>query len=490
MTNFRSNLWTWFDWIFFLVLAPLKKLQAHTNFVKGITWDPASKYLASQSDDKRVLIWRVSDWKPEKFLAGPFGQSGGTAFFYRLHWSPDGGHLATAHAFNSSVPVSTLINRDDWNSDTSFVGHSAPIVVTRFSPVIYGKTRAHDEQDRETAELYTVCAVGSEDHSLSIWLSNQPRPLVVIKGIFDHAVLDLSWTADGSRLLACSYDGTVAYMEFSKDEMNNVLPSHERERLLEKYGLRRKGIVIPESSGQLDLEAVAKRLEADRHLSDSVFGKSSATRIETPTPLIQSKGQTETKTKEGRKRITPQFIRTLAGEPADATTVESNETVTSSTIIEPGLLARRFNGLTDTSQTTLESSSQEVHGPEIETRAQELVASTTALKRKSSIIESSQPIGPSPSKKKSRAKIPKSKDEESYTREDSILSTDLSKPPMHHVSCYLFMFRIWKLALKYVHMHYLLISFFFPSETGNLPRTFHESYRETTHFNGNDITIR
>jgi protein HIRA/HIR1 len=443
----------------FLLLAPLKKLQAHTNFVKGIAWDPASKYLASQSDDKRVLIWRVSDWKPEKFLAGPFGQSGGTAFFYRLHWSPDGGHLATAHAFNSSVPVSTLINRDDWNSDTSFVGHSAPIVVTRFSPVIYSKIRAHDEQqDQGASELYTMCAVGSEDHSLSIWLSNQPRPLVVVKGIFDHAVLDLSWTADGTRLLACSYDGTVAYMEFSKDEMNDALPSHERDRLLEKYGLRRKGVVIPESSNQLDLEAVAKKLEADRHLSDSVLGKSITARLETNSSLIQSKGQTETKTKEGRKRITPQFIRSLAGEPADTTAIESTEMVTSSAAIEPDLLTRKFSGLTGASQTTLESSSQEIRGSEIETRAQEFVASTAALKRKSSIIESSQPTGPSPSKKKSRAKAPKSKDEESFAREDSILSTDLSKPPLH-VS-YLFVFRIWKLALE-MRIPYLSIFFFY-----------------------------
>jgi len=40
--------------------------------VKGVTWDPIGKYLASQSDDRTVRIWRTYSWKPEAVVSDPF----------------------------------------------------------------------------------------------------------------------------------------------------------------------------------------------------------------------------------------------------------------------------------------------------------------------------------------------------------------------------------------------------------------------------------
>jgi hypothetical protein len=423
--------------LIFKMIAALKKLQAHNNFVKGITWDPVGKYLASQSDDKRVIVWRVSDWKPEKSLVGPFRQSEGTAFFYRLNWSPDGSHIATAHAFNNSVPVAMLINRDDWNSDKSFVGHAAPVVVTRFSPMIYRKMMIWNEDGEETTELYTICAVGSEDHSLSVWRSDSPRPLVVAKELFEHAVLDLSWTADGTRLLACSYDGSIAYIEFTRQECGDALPIHERERVLEKYGLKRKGFVIPESSAQLDLELVAKTLEEKRR---SVELAATSKKLILPTmessnvsrrfPPIRQ--QMETKTKEGRKRIIPQFVRSLGGEPPDSLLTLSERQNSCSSLHEEGekiiSMKRPGEELVSASQTTLEASSQELQEHEIEKRAYELAASaTTMLKRKSSTMIESNPLtGISPSKKRTRPKSTRTKNEESIVMTPQDLPTTLS----------------------------------------------------------------
>ena len=40
-------------------------LSAHASFVKGVAWDPIGSFLASQSDDKSVIVWRTGSWTQE-----------------------------------------------------------------------------------------------------------------------------------------------------------------------------------------------------------------------------------------------------------------------------------------------------------------------------------------------------------------------------------------------------------------------------------------
>jgi WD40 repeat protein len=53
-------------------------LRGHTGLVKGVVFDPVGKFLASQSDDKTMRIWRTSDWSQEAVIEKPFIESGGT----------------------------------------------------------------------------------------------------------------------------------------------------------------------------------------------------------------------------------------------------------------------------------------------------------------------------------------------------------------------------------------------------------------------------
>ena len=50
----------------------LAVLKGHTGLVKGIAWDPIGKYIASQSDDKTVRVWKTADWKQESVVSEPF----------------------------------------------------------------------------------------------------------------------------------------------------------------------------------------------------------------------------------------------------------------------------------------------------------------------------------------------------------------------------------------------------------------------------------
>lgn len=40
--------------------------------MKGVTWDPVGRYLASQGDDLTVKIWRTADWQEEASISKPF----------------------------------------------------------------------------------------------------------------------------------------------------------------------------------------------------------------------------------------------------------------------------------------------------------------------------------------------------------------------------------------------------------------------------------
>ncbi len=59
-------------------------LKQHTGMVKGVTWDPIGKYMASQSDDKLLNVWRTSDWQLETQISEPFEECSGTTHVLRL----------------------------------------------------------------------------------------------------------------------------------------------------------------------------------------------------------------------------------------------------------------------------------------------------------------------------------------------------------------------------------------------------------------------
>lgn len=57
---------------FYLCTEQVSVLKGHTGLVKGVTWDPVGKYLASQSDDRSLRVWRTRDWQQEAIITEPF----------------------------------------------------------------------------------------------------------------------------------------------------------------------------------------------------------------------------------------------------------------------------------------------------------------------------------------------------------------------------------------------------------------------------------
>ncbi|XP_029474853.1 protein HIRA isoform X1 [Rhinatrema bivittatum] len=299
-------------------------LRGHSGLVKGLTWDPVGKYIASQADDRSLKVWRTMDWQLETSITKPFDECGGTTHVLRLSWSPDGHYLVSAHAMNNSGPTAQIIERDGWKTNMDFVGHRKAVTVVKFNPKIFKKKQKNGSAPKPSCP-YCCCAVGSKDRSLSVWLTCLKRPLVVIHELFDKSIMDISWTLNGLGILVCSMDGSVAYLDFSQDELGDPLSEEEKNNIHQStYG---KSLAITAESQlsttiienpqmlkyqqrqkqqQREAKAAALRDAAAPKVTSMVNGES----LEDIRKNLLKK-QVETRTADGRRRITPLCIAQL-----------------------------------------------------------------------------------------------------------------------------------------------------------------------------------
>ncbi|XP_049619015.1 protein HIRA [Syngnathus scovelli] len=301
-------------------------LRGHTGLVKGLTWDPVGKYIASQADDHSLKVWRTVDWQMEANITKPFSECGGTTHVLRLSWSPDGQYLVSAHAMNNSGPTAQIVERDGWKTNMDFVGHRKAVTVVKFNPKIFKKKQKNGGSSKPSCP-YCCCAVGSKDRSLSVWLTSLKRPLVVIHDLFDKSIMDISWTLTGLGMLVCSMDGTVAYLDFSLDELGDPLSEEEKNTIHQNiYG---KSLAITNTQEpQLATTIIEnpEMLKYQQERQSSAQNNCTVASADSSAPKLNSvmngesledirknllKKQVETRTADGRRRITPLCIAQL-----------------------------------------------------------------------------------------------------------------------------------------------------------------------------------
>ncbi|NXM31183.1 HIRA protein, partial [Oxyruncus cristatus] len=305
----------------------LATLKGHSGLVKGLTWDPVGKYIASQADDRSLKVWRTMDWQLETSITKPFDECGGTTHVLRLSWSPDGHYLVSAHAMNNSGPTAQIIERDGWKTNMDFVGHRKAVTVVKFNPKIFKKKQKNGSSTKSSCP-YCCCAVGSKDRSLSVWLTCLKRPLVVIHELFDKSIMDISWTLNGLGILVCSMDGSVAFLDFSQDELGDPLSEEEKSNIHQStYG---KSLAIM-TEAQLSTTIIEnpEMLKYQQRQQQQVDQKNASIQEgsgNAAAPKVASmvngesledirknllKKQVETRTADGRRRITPLCIAQL-----------------------------------------------------------------------------------------------------------------------------------------------------------------------------------
>jgi protein HIRA/HIR1 len=78
-----------------------------------------------------------------------------------------------------------------------------------------------------------VCALGGQDPSISIWVTKYSRPLCVAADVFQNNIYDLAWSPDGRYVVACSQDGTVAFLQLD-EELGTAIEDDEMVSFLKK----------------------------------------------------------------------------------------------------------------------------------------------------------------------------------------------------------------------------------------------------------------
>lgn len=167
----------------------------------------------------------------------------------------------------------------------------------------------------------TIVALGSQDRGVSVWSTSSSRAIASAQDLFRHSVLDLAWSPCGSKLFACSYDGTIAILEFDVSDFGSPVSGTDLTNMLGQYGMDRRNI-IPESAEQLKIqqrihEQARDQLD-DRMQTDLL--KTPSKKVPTPKivnplptvinqPTLVPAKQTVTMTKDGRKRIQPVFLQ-------------------------------------------------------------------------------------------------------------------------------------------------------------------------------------
>ena len=234
-----------------------KELNAHASSVKGITFDPAGKYFATESDDRTVKVWRTNDFVCEATIDQPFLNSPISTYFRRPSWSPDGNYIAGANSMNGQVHSVAIIDRGTWQSDINLIGHEGAVEVVKFNPVLFQRDDKHVN--------FLACA--GQDRTLSIWNTSCARPITTSTDITEQGVSDLAWAPSGLSLFVCSFDGSVTVCRFDESEFGKALGTEVNEEALSKYGAGRHGAVMPESVEQLQLEELSRKETEDNRSS-------------------------------------------------------------------------------------------------------------------------------------------------------------------------------------------------------------------------------
>ncbi|KAG0435906.1 Protein hir1 [Dictyocoela muelleri] len=174
--------------------------------VKGVALSGDSEVLAVQTETKLYIYVNFS---LIKIINCIFEGEVKECFFSRLSWSPDSKYLAVGLSFNNFENSVEIINRQNYESAYSLIGHVAPVEVVAFSPHIFNKDNVN----------YYIIATASQDKSLSLWCSQNTYPPLLLKNFSNQPILDLHWA--GTTLITSSYDGFVKIVEF-KDELGNI----------------------------------------------------------------------------------------------------------------------------------------------------------------------------------------------------------------------------------------------------------------------------
>jgi protein HIRA/HIR1 len=360
----------------------VKRLEAHQGFVKGVSWDPVGKYLTSQADDRSVIFWNTFDWTVAKQVHEGFEKSGGQTFYKRHSWAPDGSQVCFVHAVDESrfQNVALIVDRETLSDSVSLVGSRSLVECSAYNPKLFAslstssamngdREGGHDDMiTDESVQHYCLCAIGSQEGTLSLWQQNNPRASLVLENAFHGPIYDMTWSPDGLCLAACSGDSTITLLLIEQQKLSvgprqlsltafgALLDTKRTEAALMRYGfqpglkkaLKNKADLIESASlldlineerarnvdvggeGDMDIDLNKDgdvearsgdgfRVDRDTHqkLKDRMGGSQGGEGFSQP--LLSVPGSTAVVGADGKKRVQPILLSSISSSPLSQT---------------------------------------------------------------------------------------------------------------------------------------------------------------------------
>ncbi|UKK02104.2 hypothetical protein MACK_001458 [Theileria orientalis] len=236
------------------------------GYIKSVAWDPMTLFVAVQSSNKEISVWRRSPplppgspvkWTFKRVLyQDQLAQTSNADVLggSRVSWAPNGKNVVfpnssiNTHEFSTCYKVnhntasfSHVLTRNGYDksqlqyhfdmSDHSIEpeplllrGHTARIRNVRFSPDIMKSNSADAQGD----EKYFLLAQSSDDNMLSVWrfktvygALTSVECLCVIKNFLDEqsSIEDLSWGDFGRCLAVASSQGGLILIQFTYEDI-------------------------------------------------------------------------------------------------------------------------------------------------------------------------------------------------------------------------------------------------------------------------------
>ncbi|CAH1154758.1 unnamed protein product [Phaedon cochleariae] len=229
-------------------------LSDHKGFVQGVAWDPKGQFLATISTDRICRLFDVSGkhvrarihkgklpLPSDHFLfekeSKYFHDDTFKSFFRRLEFSPDGSLLVVPSGHIQAEDCKKILNAtlvftlDNFNEPAIVLPlPQQSSTVVRFCPILF----EHHLQGQEPfvrLPYRMIFAVGT-DHDVILYDTQQSVPFARFHEIHYTRLTDLTWSGDGSMLVASSTDGFCALITFEKDELG--IPYSKEEELEEE----------------------------------------------------------------------------------------------------------------------------------------------------------------------------------------------------------------------------------------------------------------
>ena len=218
----------------------LTVLHGHNDWVQAVVWSPDGRRLATASNDRTVRIWDAGNGSELTILRKHTDQ------VWDVAWSPDGKRLATA----SNDRTVRIWDADNSSELTVLYGHDDEVWDVAWSPD--GQWLATASRDR-TARIWNAdngsevvmlrghngctegvawspdgrrLATASGDWTARIWDTRGNSELTALYG-HNGRVQSVAWSPDGQRLATASNDRTARIWDFGSAAGYTVMHGHE-----------------------------------------------------------------------------------------------------------------------------------------------------------------------------------------------------------------------------------------------------------------------